>query len=217
MTADARDARLRRLGDVVGAVARQALADRGVGRVALLDDGGPEAELAAQLLEDALGTDAVVRVVAGDGELEPLLHRLAPESGAARVEEEVRRLRARLVPDALPAHPANKTALLLGGELPPEPLLPLGDLWASEVAELAGGWSAGDEVRQMAADAGGIGALDDALRAWMDRRDSDGLRTLPDHVAARVRLAFAAGRAARLFPRVVPKLGTRTLYVDLFE
>lgn len=217
MTADLRDARLRRLGEVVGAVARQALADRGLRRVALLDDGGPEAELAARLLADALGTDAVVRVGAGDGELEPLLHRLAPESGAARVEEEVRRLRARLVPDALPAHPANKTELVLGGELPPEALLPLGDLWAGEVAELAGNWSAGDEVRRLAEAAGGIGALDDALRAWIDRRDPDGLRGLPGDVAERVRHGFARGRTARLFPRVVPKLGTRTLYVDLFE
>lgn len=217
MTDDVRHARLRRLGDVVGAVARQALADRGLGRVALLDDGGPEAELAARLLGDALGTDGVVRVGAEPQGLESLLHRLAPECGAAQVEEEVRRLRARLVPNALAAHPANKTALLLGGELPPESLLPLGDLWASEVAELTGDWSAGDEARRLAEDAGGIDALDDALRGWTDRRDPAALDALPGDVAARVRLASAGGRAARLFPRIVPKLGTRTLYVDLFE
>lgn len=217
MTADVRYARLRRLAEVVGAVARQSLADRGLRRLALLDDGGPEAELAARLLDEALGADAVVRVVSGDRALEPLLHHLAPESGAARVGEEVRRLRARLLPGALPAHPANKTALLLGGELPPESLLPLGDLWASEVAELAGDWSADDEVRRLAEDAGGIDALDDALRGWTDRRDPAALDALPGDVPARVRLTFAEGRAARIFPRVVPKLGTRTLYVDLFE
>lgn len=215
MTAD--DARLRRVGEVVGAVARQALADRGVGRIALLDDGGPEARLAARLLEDALGADAVVRVDIADGALEPLLQRVAPESGAARVGDELRRLLARLVPGALPAHPANKTALLLGGALPPEPLLPLGDLWASEVAALCGGWSAPNEVAALAEAAGGIEALDGALRGWIDRRDPQALDALPDDVAARVRLVFAAGRAGRIAPRVVPKLGTRTLHVDLFE
>lgn len=218
MTAD--DAQLRRVGGVVGAVARQALADRGVGRVALLDDGGPEAALAARLLSDALGADAVVRVDGNDGSdggLEPLLQRMAAESGAARVGDELRRLLARLVPGALPAHPANKTALLLGGALPPEPLLPLGDLWASEVAALCGGWSAPDEVAALADAAGGVGALDGALRGWIDRRDPSAPDALPDDVAARVRLLFAAGRADRIAPRVVPKLGTRTLHVDLFE
>lgn len=217
MTAAERNARLRRMREVVGAIARQALADRGLRRVALLDDGGPEAALAARLLEDLGGADAVVRVRSEGGELEPLLQRLAPESGAARAEDELRRLRARLLPGALPAHPANKTALLLGGELPPEPLLPLGDLWASEAAELAGGWSAPDHVARLAEAAGGVGALDDALRGWVDHRDPGALRALPAEVAERVRAAFAAGRASRVFPHVVPKLGTRTLYVDLFE
>ena len=212
------DGRMRRLGEIVGAVARQALADRGLARVALLDDGGPEARLAARRLADALGEDAVVAVRADAGEVESLLRHPVPgEDGAERAAEELRRLRARLVPDALAAHPANKTALLLGGEIPPEPLLPLGDLWAGEAAELAGGWSAPVPVRRMAEAAGGIEALDAALRAWTDRRDPAGLDTLAPAVAGAVRAALAAGRASRITPRVVPKLGSRTLYVDLFE
>ena len=209
-------ARERRIAEVVGAVARQALADRGMKRIALLDDGSPEAGLAARLLEGALGADAVVRVAARPGEVEPVLHALGAVS-PPRAEEELRRMRARLLEDALPAHPANKTALLLGGELPPEPLLPLGDLWAGEAAALAGGWSAPEPVRRLAGAAGGIEALDAALARLVDGRDPAALDALPGAAAAEVRRALAAGRASRLFPRLVPKLGTRTLGVDLFE
>ncbi|HYH79926.1 MAG TPA: hypothetical protein VEX86_09010 [Longimicrobium sp.] len=205
-----------RIAAVIGAVARQALADRGARRVALLDDGGPEAAFAARVLAQALGPEGVVRIAATDAEVESVLH-LAPEVSAEALGHELRRLRARLLPDALPAHPANKTALLLDAGLPPEPLLPLGDLWASEAAELAGGWSAPEPVRRIAGDAGGIDALDDALRAYVDRRDPRGLDALPAAAADAVRRALAAGRAARMHPRVVPKVGARTLGVDLFD
>jgi hypothetical protein len=205
-----------RIFEVVGAVARQALADRGVSRVALLDDGGPEAALAARLLEGALGAGAVVRVAADGAGVEPFL----PHPGAVpswRVAEEVRRLRARLMDGVLAAHPANKTALLLGGELPPEPLLPLGDLWATEVAALAGGWSAPPEVADLAEAAGGIEALDAALRRRYDERDPAAFDALPREAAARVRALLAAGLASRRNPRTVPKLGRRTICIDLTE
>ncbi|HEX8907495.1 MAG TPA: hypothetical protein VF771_21805 [Longimicrobiaceae bacterium] len=205
-----------RISAVVGAVARQALADRGAARIALLDDGGPEAELAARILAAALGAEAVIRVTLADGEMESVLH-LAPEVSPGRARDEMLRMKARLVENAIPAHPANKTALLLGGELPPEPLLPLGDLWASEVAALAGDWSAPEPVRRIAEQAGGIEALDDALRGWIDRRDASAPAALPAGVADAVTRALAAGRASRLHPRIVPKIGTRTLGVDLFE
>ena len=136
---------------------------------------------------------------------------------APRAAEELRRMRARLVADAVPAHPASKTVLLLGGELPPEPLLPLGDLWAAEVAELAGGWSAPPSVARIAEAAGGIEALDAALAAYFDRRDPRGLHALAPEARRAVAAALAAGRASRRWPRTVPKLGARTLGVDLFE
>jgi len=210
------EGRERRIGEIVGAVARQALADRGASAVALLDVGGPEAELAARLLAGALGAERVVRVTAGAGEVESVLH-LAPQGDGERLREEARRLRARMTADAVAANPANKTALLLGGELPPEPLLPLGDLWATEVAELAGGWSAPAEVLRIAALAGGIEALDAALRGWAEGRSAAALGALPAEAAEAARRALAAGRASRLHPRTVPKIGTRTLGVDLFE
>jgi hypothetical protein len=210
------DAALRtRLGELVGAVARQALADRGARQVALLDDGGPEAALAAELLASALDPDAVVRVAHGFAEMEPLLR--AVDADAGRVAEEARRMRARLVDDAVLAHPASKTVLLLAERLPPEPFLPLGDVYASEVARLTGGWSAPAAVRALAEEAGGVEALDAALARWLEARDPAGLDALPPTAAARVRAAFTAGRAERTHPRTVPKLGRRTLFADLWE
>lgn len=207
-----------RIAEIVGAVARQALADRGLRRIALLDDRGPEAELAARLLARRLGEDAVVRVAATAGGcgVEPFL----PDAHgvpAWRVGEEARRMRARLMDGVLVAHPASKTALLLRGELPPEPLLPLGDLWATDVAELAGDWSAPPEVAAAAEAAGGIGPLDAALRAWADGRDRAALDRLPREASERVRALLAAGSASRRNPRIVPKLGGRTLCIDLME
>lgn len=205
-----------RLAEVIGAVARQALRDRRATRVALLDDGSPEAALAARLLSHSLG-DSLVRVGAEATDVDPVLQ-FAP-AGASRdeVRQELRRLRARLLPGALPADPGNKTALLLGGALPPEPLLPLGDLYASQVLALAGGWSAPPAVLALAERAGGIERLDAALRARYDERDAAGLDSLSPDVRADVADAAASGRAARVTIRVVPKIGHRTIGLDLLE
>jgi hypothetical protein len=205
----------RRIGEVIGAVARQALADRGRTRIALLDDGGPEAKLAASILRSQLGDDAVIPIDTADVDPEPLLRGLTVDT--RRMDEEVRRMRARLKDDALAAHPANKTALLLGGELPPEPLLPLGDLWATDVLALAGGWSAPPEVLALAEEAGGIEALDGVLRRLVDGRDPSALDALPPAVVERVRGMLAAGSGSRRYPHIVPKLGGRTLFADLYE
>jgi hypothetical protein len=209
--------RAARVGEAVGAVARQTLIDRGAARVALLDDGSPEAALAARFLAAALGNDGVVHVSVDGPEVEPLLHLLPPGVSHERLAAEARRMKARLLDGALAAHPANKTELLLGAALPPEPLLPLGDLYASDVEALCGGWSASAEVRALAEGAGGVKALDAALRRWLDGRDPAGLDALPAGVAEQVKRRFRAGRATRLAPRIVPKLGTRTLGVDLLE
>jgi hypothetical protein len=205
----------RRIAEVVGAVARQALADHGRSRIALLWDGGPEAQLATRILSDQLGEECVATVAVDPDHADGVSRDLGVERG--RAEEEVRRMLARLVHDALPAHPANKTALLLGGPLPPEPLLPLGDLWATDVAALAGEWSAPAEVVALAEAAGGFEVLDTGLRRLIDGRDPAGLDVLPDAAAQRVRAALAAGSASRRYPRIVPKLGVRTLCADLFE
>jgi len=208
--------RAERLGEMVAAVARQALSDWGAERVALLDDGSPEAGLAATLLAP-LGPERLARLDVRT-DVEPLLHLLPRTHAPERVGREWARLRMRLEADALSAAPDNKTVLLLGGALPPEPFLPLGDLYASEVAELAGGWSAPEEVRALAEAAGGIERLDAALRSLVDRRDPAGVDALlPAGVGDELRRRFERGRASRLTLRLVPKVGYRTLGVDLFE
>jgi hypothetical protein len=208
--------RRERIGELVGAVARQALADRGVARVALLDDGSPEARLCAELLEAALGPERLVRV-AGPPDLEPVLQTPPPGVAAERLAEELRRLHARLMGDVLPACPLNKTALLLAGPLPPEPFLPLGDVYASQVAELAGGWSAPPTVARLAERAGGVERLDEVLRARLEGRDAQAIRRLPAEAAAEVEAALRRGAADRVTLRLVPKIGSRTIGVDLFE
>src|SRR5688572_3852339 len=56
----------------------------------------------------------------------------------------------------LTAHPANKTALLVGAFMPRTDLLPLGDLYASQVAQLTDGWTGDRVVEALAAEVGGI-------------------------------------------------------------
>lgn len=206
-----------RVAEIVGAVGRQALVEWGVGRIALLDDGSPEAALAAEWLGAALPAGALVRVSEPLPGLESLLQPAADAEATGMVREEALRLTARLVADALPAHPANKTTLLLAGALPPEPFLPVGDLYASEVAALAGGWSAPAAVAVLADRAGGIEALDEMLRARFDARGGAGAGRLGPEVRGDLEAVLRRGTASRVVGRVVPKLGSRTIGLDLFE
>jgi hypothetical protein len=161
--------------------------------VVVLESETPEGRMLAAWLEDgqALGADRVWRAA-------PL---------ASNVHEA-----------ALTAHPCNRTALLLGGRLPLADLLPLGDVYASEAAVLAGGWSAPAPVRELAERAGGIEVIDAALRRWLDQRH-DAATALAPLGAAGPELArlFDEGRWFRLRQRLVPKLGQRTLGVDLWD
>lgn len=214
-----------RVARVVAGVVRQALTDAGARTLILLDDGSPEANLARQWCTEAVGADAVV---SARGDLLPAelaatvrtrreLAKLAPEDQA----DEFRRLEARLLGEAgrsaLVANPVNKTALLLAPAPLPEPLLPLGDLYATDVTELAGGWSAPAPVHTLADLAGGIEALDGALRAHFDERRPlrDVLGRLPENARVPLARAVAAARFARRRVGVIPKLGPRTLGIDL--
>lgn len=85
------------------------------------------------------------------------------------------------------------------------------------MAALAGSWSAPAEARRIAEAAGGIEALDAALARRFEGRDPRALDALPAEAAKLVESALKRGRASRFAPRVVPKLGTRTLCVDLYE
>src|SRR5688500_648560 len=130
--------------DVVSRVLRQAVRDAGRAGIALVDDQSPEAGLAAECCHCAVGVEHTWLAAAAD----------IPAIVASR--------------RALAAHPANKTALLLGRSFPSEPLLPLGDLYASQVAALAGGWSVPPDVARLIELAGGVHEADGALRAWLD-------------------------------------------------
>lgn len=209
--------RARRLAEVVGAVAAQALLDWGADRVALLDDATPEFALALEWLRDRLGQQGVIAVTADRQALESLLQLSGGSENSGEVEAELRRMTARLDPKSLIASAANKTTLLLNGPIPPDPLLPLGDLYASEVAQLAGECSVPRRVRALADRCGGIDRLDAALRRYIDDRDPEGLSSLGSENKQEVLAALDSGRASRLWSRIVPKIGRRTLGLDLFE
>jgi len=205
---------------VIGAVARQALRDSECSELALLDDDGPEARLALDWLSTELGRDAVRPVRAGP-DVEPLLQQLAAARGGSAVHgdarTELRRMLARLQDGALVANPVNKTAVLLGGEVPPDAFLPFGDLYASEIAEVAGGFTLPAAVATIADAFGYVGELDALLRSRFDRRDASALEHLPPEIRDMLEHALERGRFSRLWARTVPKLGPRTIGIDLSE
>jgi hypothetical protein len=208
-------ARLVRIGEIILAVARQMVEDRGVVRLALLDDGSPEAGLVADLLAPL--AEGLVRVRLNDLQVDSLLHSAGGIGDTLEARVEAHRFLVRLVSGAVATSALTKTDLLLGGEMPPEPFLPLGDLYASEVVALAGDWRGSPNARRLAEAAGGVERLDAVLRALLDGRDARALERLPVSAAAEVRAALRRGSSSRSHPRLVPKLGTRTIGVDLFE
>jgi hypothetical protein len=189
--------RERRLASVVAGVCAAALQDAGAVAIALLHPETPEAALLRRWLTPA----------AGIPELRPL-------RAAAEMPEPGTRPAATLL-----ASPATKSVLLLGGALPLVDLLPLGDVWTSQVAELAGAWSGPEHVAALASAAGGMEVLDAALMRLVDRRfeREEAMAGLAPEVAAEVLRLYDAGRHFRLRPRLVPKLAARTLGIDLFD
>jgi hypothetical protein len=188
-----------RVAAIIRGVCAAAVRDSGARGIVVLEDWTPEGELAYEWLVQELGESRVWR--------------------SAGVAPAATDWRTAPVDAPLLAHPANRTALLLGGRLPLADLLPLGDLWASQVLELCGRWSAPPAVEDLARAAGGIAILDDALAALTDLRTEPAvaLRVLPAAVAESVRARYERGRHARLYPRLVPKLSARTLGVDLHD
>jgi hypothetical protein len=203
-----------RVARVIGGVLRQAVADAGATGIIVLDADTPEGELVLEWAAQAIGRERVHAardIPAG----------WAAGASSDVAETELRRTAARVLAtrhEWLLAHPATKTVLLLAREMPPEPLLPLGDLYASQVRELAGRCTLPDDVAAIADAAGGLDALDRALRGWLEERRSlnDVLAALPDPVQRAVRGRLQRNRAWRRWPRRVPKLTSRTLWIDVF-
>jgi len=176
-----------RIGRIIGAVVAQAVRDAGADGVVVAEAESPEGGLLYEWCEAAIGAD---------------------------------RLSARPEPGRwLTAHPGNKTALLLD-QVPAATLLPLGDLYASEIAALTGGaWSAPEPVLRLATLAGDVALLDAALRRWAEERRplAEALAGLPAAAAAELGEALRLNRMARRYYGLVPKLGGRTLGIDLWE
>jgi len=192
-----------RIATIIAGVLRQAIADSGAERVILLADGSPEAELLTAMLQPRLGGGFATREAAGPRWPELL------DAWANAAHEQ---------PGALVAAASNKTAALLGAALP-GPLLPLGDVWASQVQALCGAWSGPPELRQLSNRAGSIESLDAALATVVDRRrmpHEAGALLAPD-VAGTLLALWERGRFARRHLGLVPKLGQRTIGVDLFD
>jgi len=199
--------RRERITMLIAGVLRQALVDHGASGFVIL--GG------------AAGTDLCLAACsrAAPGQTE-VVH----AEGDTLQTIEQQRARARLLAaerNALLANPASKTALLLG-QLPPEPLLPLGDLYETQISELcgleiegAGGAAAADPYAHF----GGTAAVDLALTRWFEERRSaaQAVAHLPEQVRGSFLEVVRAGRDRRRRIGLVPKLSTRTLGVDLFD
>lgn len=198
---------------VIGGVLRQAVADAHAQGIVILEPDSPEARLLLAWSIPALGEARVWRV---EGQ---------PDGAGARHgfrRDELHRAIGRVLArerSALVVHPINKTALLLDGPVPPEPLLPLGDLYASRVASAAGGWSGSESLRALADATGGVAALDAALERLVEARmpPQRAFADLPEGVRTDILDRWERGRFWRRRPGLVPKLGARTPGIDLFE
>lgn len=195
---------------IVGDVVAAAVDAAGASGVIVLRDWTPEGELTYEWLVHALGEARVWRgaslasnVHAGNRDDAQLLGAWAHSRDHG----------------SLIADPSSKTALLLGGPLPRADIFPLGDLYASQVGVLAGGWNVPEELRGTLDRAGGVEALDAALRRLIEGRAGGrvAFAGFDDETAEAVMRLYWRGRSHRLRRWLVPKLSARTLGVDLFD
>jgi hypothetical protein len=111
---------------------------------------------------------------------------------------------------------ASKTVLLLAGLEQPVDLLPLGDLFATEVQRFCRARPSGS-VAEIANAAGGLEIVDDCLRKLLDeRRDPDAAFAAVPHLREPVLRRLQQTRFRRARAGIIPKLGARTIGIDLF-
>lgn len=108
---------------------------------------------------------------------------------------------------------AAKTHLLLGLAGPAD-VYPRGDLYCSQIIELYGS----AEVPALAAEFGGIETLDRVLSRYFDERLPWDVAAVELSVPQREKLAqlLEAARFRRMRYGLVPKLGARTIGIDLY-
>ena len=111
---------------------------------------------------------------------------------------------------------ADKTALLLG-EVPHADVLPLGDLYHSQLVTLIGPFEPPESLRELAAQCGGTETLDRILQRFFDERIPWDRAAADLSAGARgdLRDRLDAARFKRTRVGLVPKLGARTLGIDL--
>ncbi|MGQ0813620.1 MAG: hypothetical protein ACT4O1_04065 [Gemmatimonadota bacterium] len=112
---------------------------------------------------------------------------------------------------------ASKTALLLGTAGSAD-VLPLGDLYHSQLVVLIGAVPLPPVVAELAHACGGAETLDHALQRFFDERRDWAAATNELAPAARHMLEHQldAARFRRARVGIVPKLGARTLGIDLY-
>jgi hypothetical protein len=116
---------------------------------------------------------------------------------------------------ALTVSAACKTQLLLATDPLSADLYPLGDLYARDLATF-GVSIDGDEVKELAESAGGIEKLDGALHKLLDeRRVADAAFADLPHIRDAVMMRLQKARFHRAHMGIVPKLGARTIGIDL--
>jgi len=141
-----------------------------------------------------------------------------PSETVARSKEEACRAAARIIAHReglIPISAANKTELIWAEHLPPEPLLPLGDLYASQIHALAGACTAPPPLTDI--EPARLKAVDKAIAQVVDGgvRPDTAFAELPSELRDAAHSALRRSVWKGTLPPIVPKLGRRTLGLDL--
>lgn len=116
---------------------------------------------------------------------------------------------------ALTVSAASKTELLLATDTPSADLYPLGDLYARDLAGF-GVRTLATDLQELAQLAGGVEKLDGALHKLLDeRRVADAAFADLPHIRDAVMTRLQKTRFRRAHLGIVPKLGARTIGIDL--
>lgn len=112
---------------------------------------------------------------------------------------------------------ACKTDLLLGADVQAD-VFPYGDLYYSQVKEIAGNAKVSDSVAAVAEACGGLDALEQALILYYDRRMdwATAVAHLPAEARELLWQKLEQARFRRKSYGIVPKLGPRTIGIDLY-
>lgn len=146
----------------------------------------------------------------------PALRLVEPASPASRLIERWCGVSFQAGAPALAVSAASKTDLLLAVTDAPADLYPLGDMFATEVAGFAGTAPLRAELAALAEAAGGLARLDAAMRRLLDeRRPADAAFADIPHIREAVLARLQATRFRRAHLGVIPKLGGRTIGIDL--